>query len=413
VLALVAWAILVAGSATAAGCPGGEQDATARGQGQVLYVANARDGTITRLDAASGRALDPPLPGGEAPSQLAASPGGELLVLPVGGRLGRPDARLTYVARSRGGWRARPVPLEPGARAPLLAGGGRYAVVAYAAPAAGHTPGGPEPARCRVALFDLARGRLGAPRDVCGGRDTVVGLAVEGAGGEEDGGAEGGGDAGRVLAYLALWRRPAAAGDCGGGAGGAGGGDTGSRVVALHPATGATVADAPLAGVPGPLVIAAAPGRLGRRLYAAEALPAPLVALPGEPPADCLWAGYDEQFEGARAWRVCRLDAATLAPAGEHAVPYPVRALAATPDGDDAFVLAGHAALLRLGPARGPAVPFATLPDRAVGLAATDGQVFTLDSFGDRVWGLDRARGRALRTIPTGRGPLGLALAGG
>jgi hypothetical protein len=55
--------------------------------------------------------------------------------------------------------------------------------------------------------------------------------------------------------------------------------------------------------------------------------------------------------------------------------------------------------------------PFATLPDWAIGLAATDDQVFTLDVFGDRLWGLDRVRGRVLRTIPTGRSPLGLVLA--
>jgi DNA-binding beta-propeller fold protein YncE len=105
------------------------------------------------------------------------------------------------------------------------------------------------------------------------------------------------------------------------------------------------------------------------------------------------------------------LDAATLAPEGEHAVPYPPRALAVTPDGGDAFVLAGRAAVLRLAPAGGPARPFATLPDRAVGLAATDDQVFTLDPFGDRVWSLDRTRGRPLRAIPTGRSPQGLVLA--
>ena len=92
-------------------------------------------------------------------------------------------------------------------------------------------------------------------------------------------------------------------------------------------------------------------------------------------------------------------------------MPYPPRALAVTPDGDDAFVLAGRAALLRLGPAGGPAVPFATLPDVAFGLAATDDRVFTLDVFGDRVWSLDRTRRPVLRTIPTGRSPLGLALA--
>jgi hypothetical protein len=107
------------------------------------------------------------------------------------------------------------------------------------------------------------------------------------------------------------------------------------------------------------------------------------------------------------------LDAATLAPDGEHAVPYPVRALAATPDGDDAFVLAGRAALLRLALPGGPAVPFATLPDPAFGLAATDDRVFTLDLFGDRVWALDRRRGAVVQAVATGRGPTGLVLAGG
>src|SRR5262245_33590672 len=130
--ALVAWAFLIAWGATAGGCAAGREPA-ATVRGPVLYVANGRDGTITRLDAASGRALGAPLPGGEAPWLLAAGPAGALLVLPVGARLGLPGVRLTYVAWGPGGWRARPVPLEPGARAPLLAGGGRYAVVAYQA----------------------------------------------------------------------------------------------------------------------------------------------------------------------------------------------------------------------------------------------------------------------------------------
>jgi hypothetical protein len=130
------------------------------------------------------------------------------------------------------------------------------------------------------------------------------------------------------------------------------------------------VAIAPLDGVPGPLLLAPGPGGRGHRLYATEALPGPDGAGPGEPPEACAEANYGEAFEGARAWRVWDLDAATLAPEAEHVVPYPPRALAATPDGG-----------------------------------------FTLDVFGDRVWSLDRTRGRGLRTIPTGRSPLGLALA--
>ena len=94
-------------------------------------------------------------------------------------------------------------------------------------------------------------------------------------------------------------------------------------------------------------------------------------------------------------------------------MPAHVRALAATSDGADAFVLAGRASLFRLGPAGGPAAPFATLPDPAFGLAATDDRVFTLDVFGDRVWALDRRRGALVQAVATGRGPIGLVLARG
>ena len=107
------------------------------------------------------------------------------------------------------------------------------------------------------------------------------------------------------------------------------------------------------------------------------------------------------------------LDAATLAPEAEHAVGHPVRALAVTPDGDDAFALAGSAAVLRLAPAGGPAAWVTTLPGAALGLAATDDRLFTVDALGDRVWGLDRRRGALAQTLATGRGPTGLVLVGG
>ena len=368
----VLWGLAVAGCAPAVGGTGTGAP--------VLYVGNARDGTLTRIDAASGHVLGPPLPGGVAPWHLAAGPDGEVLAQPAATGA---DARLTFIAPATEGWRARPLALEPGARDPLLAGGGYAAAVAYQAPGAAAGV-----ARCRVAGIDLQRGHLAPPRDVCAGRDSVVALAA---------GSDG------TLVYLALWRRPDPAQPCDE--------PTGSRVVALRPDTGALVATAPLEGVPGPLLLAPGPGGVGQRLYAAEALPGPELTLPGEAAGECAWAGYGKRFEGAGAWRVRGLDAATLTPEGEHAVPYPPRALAATPDGGDAFVLAGRATILRLAPAGGRVVPFATLPDAAVGLAATDDQVFTLDVFGDRVWGLDRARGRGLRTIPTGRSPLGLALA--
>ncbi len=366
----------------------------------MLYVGNGRDGTVTRLDAgAGGHTLGAPLPAGEAPWQLAVGPAGELLVLPV---TARPGVGLTYVTRDPrgpGGWRARPVPLEPGARAPLLAGAGRFAVVAYQA---GGTPVGPQPARCRVALFDLARGRLGAPHDVCGGLDTVVGLA---AGAEPGAGAAAGDGPDDALAYLAIWRRPAGPGACA-----AATGEPRRRAAPGHRGARGRRAAGRRAGAPG---AGRRPGRLGRRLYAAEALPAPDVAPPDETPTPCKSAGYRELFEGAPGWRVWGLDTTTLAPAAEHTLAHPVRALAVTPDGDDAFALAGLGTVLRLAPAGGPAVWVTALPEMALGLAATDDRLYTLDVLGDRVWGLDRRRGALVQTLATGRRPIGIVLAGG
>ena len=144
-----------------------------------------------------------------------------------------PGAPQTRVVRDAGGWRVDPVLLEPGARSPALAGGGRYAAVVYRA-AAG--PAAASGGRCRVVRVDLEHGRVGPARDVCAGGDAVVGLAL---------GADG------AVAYLALRRRQAAAQSCDG--------TTGSRVVALRLDTGATVATAPLDGVPGPLLLAPGP----------------------------------------------------------------------------------------------------------------------------------------------------------
>jgi streptogramin lyase len=52
----------------------------------VLYVSNARDGTIARLDAAAGRAVGPPLPAGAAPWHLAVGRDGAVLVQPAARR---------------------------------------------------------------------------------------------------------------------------------------------------------------------------------------------------------------------------------------------------------------------------------------------------------------------------------------
>lgn len=100
-----------------------------------------------------------------------------------------------------------------------------------------------------------------------------------------------------------------------------------------------------------------------------------------------------------------------MARVAAHDVPYRVRALAVTPDGDDVFVLAGRAALVRLTAGGGPVARFTTLPDLTLGLAATDAGVYTLDAFGDQIWALDRHHGDLVQTIPTGRRPIGIAAA--
>jgi len=96
--------------------------------GPVLYVANAGDGTLTRIDATAGRVIGRAVPGGAAPWLLAVGPGGEVLAQST---TTGAEARLTFLASATEGRRARPLALEPGARRPLLAGGGRAAAGAW------------------------------------------------------------------------------------------------------------------------------------------------------------------------------------------------------------------------------------------------------------------------------------------
>jgi YVTN family beta-propeller protein len=111
----------VGGGASLAGAP-------------VLYVSNSRDGTLTRIDTASGRVVGAPVPAGRAPWNLAVTP-------PVTWRCGRtrapgwPTARRgsSPIARASpgcsAGWRGcrRDRHREAGASLPrrALAGGAR------------------------------------------------------------------------------------------------------------------------------------------------------------------------------------------------------------------------------------------------------------------------------------------------
>ena len=213
-------AVLAAACLAACAAPNG----SLAGAPPSLYVASTGDGTITQLDSASGRVVGAPLPAGPSPWQIATGPGGSLMALshpPQGG------GGLTHLVHTAGGWEARPVPLEPHARPTSLAGdGGPYAAVAYRVqdndPAVAPQP-------CRLALLDVRLGVVERTSTPCGVADSVLDLAFER-------------DPAGPVAYLAMWRWPAA----GGGRGAAGAG----RVVALDLATGTSAAVLPLAGAP-------------------------------------------------------------------------------------------------------------------------------------------------------------------
>jgi DNA-binding beta-propeller fold protein YncE len=351
----------------------------------VLYVANSRDGTVSRIDLPGGRSDGETLPAGPAPAQLVASRDGRLLVAPTATEHG---GELTLVTLAAGVWGARPVSLEPGARQVLLAGdGGDHALVAYQLPG---TTGNPAEARCRLVLVDLGAGDVAPPRTVCRGPESVVGLALDDPPG------------GDPIAYLAVWRSPAR-GDPDGCEPPPGG-----RIVAVRARTGAPVAAAPLAGVPDRLALGPG-GPDGRRLYAVEAAPIPSTGLPDE----CPYMTHGKYVANAGQWTVVGLTPDTLAVERRHPLRQQPYALAVAPDGDHAYALAPMTVVIQLDLVSRTARPFATLADVPLGIAVAADRVYVSDPRANAVRALDRQSGREVRVIPTGRGPIALTLAGG
>ena len=106
-------------------------------------------------------------------------------------------------------------------------------------------------------------------------------------------------------------------------------------------------------------------------------------------------------------------DPLTLAPEGDLPLPAPPGRVALAPDGAAAYALTAFGTvLLRLDPAAGTVTRLAELPGRAITLAVTRDRIYVPNPYGSEVWALDRRSGRLARTIPVGRGPLGVALAG-
>jgi YVTN family beta-propeller protein len=75
--ALALWGFVLAGCAPPA------PSAAAVVSPPRLYVADAKDGSVSVLDSASGRVLDTPVPAGPSPAQVIASTVGAFLVPPV------------------------------------------------------------------------------------------------------------------------------------------------------------------------------------------------------------------------------------------------------------------------------------------------------------------------------------------
>jgi DNA-binding beta-propeller fold protein YncE len=343
-------------------------DRGAAGSGQVLYVANSLDGTLTPLDGAGGHVIGPPLPAGPAPSQLAPGPPGTLLVASTAAGPGGP---LTHVARAGPGWRARPLPLGEPAEVAHLAADGPRAVVAYHRPPDG-APGAP---RCRLALLDARAGAVERTHTVCGAHELVTGLAFED------------GPAGPV-AYVGLQDTAASGALPGGGAG------SRHRVVAVDAARGTPLAVRPTAGVPSHLVLAPGGARGGARLFAVETLAGPEDEPPRPPPG-----------------RLLGLDPTTLEVERQWPLDYRPTRLAVAPDGAWAYALL-DATVRALDLTTGADRPLARLPERGLGLAVGRDRIYAVGPYGPGVWVLRRRDGRLVATAPVGRRPVALTLAG-
>jgi hypothetical protein len=338
-------------------------------------VVNGRDASVSLVDPGSGRVLGAlPVPHGTlhvVPGRLGPDEGLVALAAPAGS--------LTHLRRTgRGGaWASRPVAPEPDAVVQSVAGdGARHAAAAYALRS---RETGRVGAACRLAHIDLPSGRVERTLPVCGGPpDAIEALALARS-------PEG------PVAYVALGRRAAS------GAPEPGGG----RLAALHLATGAVLASAPLPGAPEQVLLAPAPEGAGRRLYAVTADPGTVDT--GAPTAQ------------ATEWRITGFDPVTLRAETEQRLPYRPLWLGVAPDGRRAYAVAGPAnppgpsGLLRVDLVGGGASLLPAAPGRVMGLAVTGDRLFLADPEGSQLWVLDHGA-RPVRTIRVGQRPLWLAL---
>ena len=324
-------------------------------------MADALDGTVTRLAAPDGRPAGPALPAGPTPWQLAPGPDGSLLVLSASAeRVGE----LTLLGGTGGRWAPRRVPVGARTRQALLAGdGGDVAVVAYTA------RGGAGPRAAGGVRAGCGR-RPGRP-----GRAHARGVRARRGGGDGPGGRERArGDDG-----LPRRRAPAPIGR-GGGA---------SRVVALDAASGARLAVRPLAGPAGAVVLARAPDGGAPRLYSVE-----------------LAVGADPEAPAGDHARLLGLDPATLEVERAYPLGFRPRALAVAPDGERAYALAGAGnRLMEIDLLGGAQRHLADVPGAAQGLAVAGPRLYVPDPYGGAVLVFDRRTGDPVARVRVGRRP--------
>jgi DNA-binding beta-propeller fold protein YncE len=364
-----------------AGCSAPIGGVPRRTPATVLYVANGGDGTITRLNGASGCALGPPLPAGRSPGQVVSGANGSLLVAALGNAF---EGTVTHLL-PRGGpfestYRMEALVVEPGTALVHLAGDGeRFAVLLYRR--VGQPMG---PTGCRLAMIDTATGyvdRTGVP---CSQREVAVGLAV-------------GRDAAGVTAYISTW---SSAGEVDGhwrpGEG---------RIRAVDALSGALLASHRSTGMPEQLLLSPAPGG-SRRLYVVESIRAAGVALE---------SGSGPDVAAANRVQLVGLNLATLDPESALPLDHLPRAMAISPDGNHAYTVAGLTTprqLMHVNLATGDSRLLATVPGSGHGgLAVVGNRIYVPNPAGREVAVFDRRSGRPLGTAPTGRHPVDIIAA--
>jgi len=333
-----------------------------------LYVADAAGGSVSVLDATTGRHTGSPVIVGASPGQMATGPAGSVVILPAA-RDGAhallhlvPRQPHTMRGRFRLEWTTGIAPLgEPVREALLAADGGRHAAVVHHLPLSEHEGA----ARCQLLIIDLHDGRVVRTQPVCGAHERTVGLALE----ETPTG---------PAVYLAIEEAgPVSLSEL-----------TRGRVVALN-GSGSATASSRLCGVPTQLALGPRSDGLERLLYVVETRSGQNM----EPPLP---------YDG----RLLRLSPHTLQPEAEATLDVMPTRLTVGPR-DAVYLLAGDV-LTSMEPANGRVNWSLRLPARGIALAVAAETVYVASAYEGRLWRVDGRTGRHLDTAVVNARPSAL-----